>query len=172
MTSYAVAEEPLTALAEYGRVPMAFEVRSVLDDAMRERSVAPYVKDYPGPGAWPTFDLSKWGVIAARIDGRIVGGAVIAFDTPDVDMLEGRRDLAALWDLRVAPEHRGSGIGSALFRAVEAWALARGCRELKIETQNTNVPACRFYAKQGCELRAKNPISDKETQLLWYKRLL
>jgi GNAT superfamily N-acetyltransferase len=90
-------------------------------------------------------------------------------------MLEGRRDLSLLWDIQVAPDARGRGVGSALFERVEAWALAQGCRELKVETQNINVPACGFYARHGCEPRAARhaayPELPEEIQLLWYKDL-
>ena len=51
-------------------------------------------------------------------------------------MLGGRDDLAVLWDIRVSPPERGTGVGSALFRAAEDWAGTRGCTWLKIETQN------------------------------------
>ncbi len=187
-----VREEPMAALAEYARVPIAFEVREILDLSIRdgglggfalvERSVeVPWVKDYDGVGGegppqWAArFDLSNWGLLAARSDGRLVGGAVVAFDSPGVEMLEGRRDLAVLWDIRVAPEARGRGVGAALFRAAEAWAMARGCRQLKVETQNINVPACRFYARQGCVLGAIHrfayPTLPHEVQLLWYRDL-
>jgi GNAT superfamily N-acetyltransferase len=143
---------------------------------------APYVKDYdaiPGehPAGWAErFDVSRWGVTAAWVAGRRVGGAVVAFRTPGLDMLEGRDDLAVLWDIRVAPEARGRGVGSALFRAAEAWARARGCRQLKVETQNVNVAACRFYARQGCVLtsvhRDAYPGLPDEIRLLWYKDLV
>src|SRR6266849_218092 len=164
-----IIEEPITSLADYASVPIAFEVLSVLDVAvadddpralvLTERALdAPYVNDLDsiegeGPKQWSrAFDLSNWGLITARSNGRRVGGAVIAFKTESVDMLEGRDDLAVLWDIRVATEARGKGGGSALFRAVETWAIARGCRKLKIETQNVNVQACRFYQRQGCVL--------------------
>jgi ribosomal protein S18 acetylase RimI-like enzyme len=184
-----VREEPASSLAEFARIPISFEVRSVFDVSeqdggfvLAERSLAhSWVKDYDvdsgeGPTRWPNrFDVSKWGFLAARSDGRLVGAAVIAFDTPGVDMLEGRRDLAVLWDLRVMPKARGRGAGAALFRAAEERARARGCMELKIETQNINVPACHFYARQGCVLRAANrsayPTLPGEIQLLWYKQL-
>ena len=91
-------------------------------------------------------------------------------------MLEGRRNLAVLWDIRISPHARRQGVGSALFESVEAWALRHGCRQLEIETQNTNVPACRFYERQGCHLRAIDraayPELPEEIQLLWYKDLL
>jgi GNAT superfamily N-acetyltransferase len=100
----------------------------------------------------------------------------VAFRTPGLDMLEGRDDLAVLWDLRVAPEVRGRGVGSGLFRAAEAWARARGCRRMKMETQDINVPACRFYARRGFVLRAADRFAYRgfpaETQLLWYEDLV
>jgi len=88
-------------------------------------------------------------------------------------MLEGRRDLAVIWDLRVAPAARQQGIGSRLFAAAEAWIRARGCRWLKVATQNVNVPACALYAHQGCMLGGINrfayPELPQEGQFLWYK---
>jgi len=109
------------------------------------------------------------------VSGSRVGGATVTFDTPGLTMLEGRRDLSVLWDIRIAPNARGKGIGSALFEKVEAWARAQGCRQLKIETQNVNVRACLFYARHGCELRAVHhaayPGLPEEIQFLWYKDL-
>lgn len=178
------------ALVAYGRIPIAFEVRAVFDVAadhahngfrLSERPVAkPYLKDYDAiaevPAQWPgRFDTARWGLMLARIDGQFVGGAAVAYDTPQLHMLEGRSDLAVLWDIRVHPERRRQGVGAALFRAAEAWALVRRCRQLKVETQNVNVPACRFYARYGLVLRAVNrgiyPECPDEVQLLWYKDL-
>lgn len=187
-----IIEEPITAAAELARIPIAFNVESVFDVLPRdgglgglvlsERRVdVPYLKDYDAtegerPAQWAArFDVSNWGLVAARSGGVRVGGAVIAYNTRGVNMLEGRTDLAVLWDIRVAPEARGRGVGFGLFRAVEAWASARGCKLLKIETQNINVPACRFYARQGCVLGAINRFAyrelPEEVQLLWYKTL-
>ncbi|HEX8320769.1 GNAT family N-acetyltransferase [Longimicrobium sp.] len=184
-----ITEESTASLRDYASVPIAFEVASAFEvhrDGERfvltEVAVpSPYIKDYDAlhsehPSEWARrFDVSRWGVLAARAGGRRVGGAVIAFDTPGVDMLEGRRDLAVLWDIRVAPKARSNGVGAALFRAAEAWARARGCRQIKVETQNVNVPACRFYARQGCVLTTVDPSAypglPGEIQLLWYKNL-
>ena len=185
-----VAEEPMTALAEYALLPIAFPVDQVLDVTARaeggfalsaRRLEVPYVKDYDavdgeGPLHWSRrFDVSNWTLFTARVAGSRVGGATVAFDTPELTMLEGRRDLSVLWDIRVVPNARGKGIGSALFERVEAWARAHHCRQLKVETQNINVPACGFYARHGCELRAVHhaayPELPEEIQLLWYKDL-
>lgn len=190
--NFEVAEESIAAAPELADIPISFEVETVFDVSARDgglgglilserRLDVPYVKDYDvsegeNPAEWAErFDLSNWGLIGARSDGVRVGGAVVAFDTRGVNMLEGRRDLAVLWDIRVSPEARGRGVGAALFRAAEAWAASRGCGRLKIETQNINVPACRFYARQGCELGAINRFAYREipdeVQLLWYKAL-
>jgi len=187
-----IREELLTYLEEYSRVPITFEVHSILDVSARngglggfellERPLRPsFVKDYDAiPGNRPTdwaqrFDLSNWGLLSAQLDGQRVGGAAIAFQTPSVVMLEDRSDLAVLWDLRIAPHARRRALGSALFVAAARWARARGCRWLKVETQNINVPACKLYAGQGCVLGAVHrfayPVLPHEVQLLWYKDL-
>jgi len=189
-----IREEALTpaALSEHAAIPMAFVVDRVLevrlvDDGLGGMSLTqtavadPYVKDYDAiegvePARWPgRFDVSNWGLIGARRDGARVGGAVIVSKTPGLHMLGGRDDVAVLWDIRVSPRERGGGIGSALFRAAGDWARARGSRWLKIETQNVNVPACRFYHKMGCTLGAIDryayPGQPAEVQLLWWKAL-
>ena len=188
-----VARVPPSALAEYARVPIAFEVRSVLDVvpaeeglgglALSERVLdAPYVKDYDASGpehppAWAErFDLSAgWAFFAAREGGRWVGAAAAAHDAPGLDWFDGRRDVAVLQDIRVAPEARGRGVGAALLRAVEGWAIDRGARRMKVETQNVNAGACRFYARQGFVLGAIHrfayPDLPGEARLLWYKDL-
>lgn len=186
-----VGEEPISSLGAYAGVSIAFKVTRVLDVvadprggfALSERILeVPYVKDYDSvdgdaPEQWAhRFDLTNWALLVARVDGQRVGGAAVVVDTPGVTMLKGRTDVALLWDIRVAPEMRGAGVGSALFRAAEAWARARGCRRLEIETQNINVPACRFYARQGCTLesidRLAYPDLPNEVQLIWIKDLL
>jgi GNAT superfamily N-acetyltransferase len=185
-----VAEKLPANLEDYSRIPMSLEVREIFQVSAIENAPgvfsllkrpvqSPYVKDYDAvenPRQWSSsFDLSNWGFLVARSDELRIGGAAVAFDTPGMEMLENRRDLAVLWDIRVSPRKRNSGVGIALFKAAEMWSLARGCREMKVETQNINVPACRFYAERGCVLRAIHPRAyvrfPDEVQLLWYKDL-
>lgn len=180
------------ALGAYARISTAFVVDRTLEVtladgglggmSLTETPVAdPHVKDYDSiegaePARWPErFDVSNWGLIWACRDGARVGGAVIAFRAPSVRMLGGRDDVAVLWDIRVAPGQRRAGVGTALFRAAEGWARARGCGWLKIETQNVNTAACRFYRTMGCTLGAIDrfayPGLPGEVQLLWWKAL-
>jgi len=186
-----IAEEPASFLTEYARIPISFEVDRFFEVVtaekpgefiLTERAVgAPSVKDYDavqenGPiFLQGRFDISNWGVFSARLAGQIVAGAIVAFQSAEMEMLDGRDDLALLWDIRVAPEARRKGIGAALLGAVEKWALARGAARIDVETQNINVPACRFYERHGFVLRAVNEGAyrdfPEEIQLLWYKDL-
>jgi len=189
-----IEELPLSeeSLAECATVPTRFEVRSKLVPeladgglggiVLREEEVRPpYVKDYDaleeegGLVRWLTrFDTSNWGLFLAREAGAPVGGVTVAFRSPGVFMLGNREDIAVLWDIRVQPERRRSGIGAALLIEAARWTRERDCTHLKIETQNINVPGCRFYASQGCRLGEINrfgyadPRVSHETMLVWY----
>jgi len=179
-------------LGEYARIPMVSEVSSILSLQERDGGLGgfhlheeavrpPYRKDHDafqdgGPLCWPSrFDLSNWGIWIARVGLDPVGGTAVAWKTAGVEMLEGRDDLAVLWDIRVHPQRKREGIGTAVFRYAAAWAGSKGCSLLKIETQNTNVAACRFYAAVGCFLGQIDrmayrqcPQAAHEVMLIWY----
>lgn len=184
--NYRIAEEPLDRLPEYGSIPIGFEVVSLFriegDDpesaVLREEPVPqPWFKDYDadegeGPTRWQKRrDVSNWGLLAAYEGDTRIGGCVLAHKTEGLVKLEGRDDITALWDLRVLPKWRGKGAGRELFRAAVEWASERNCSQLKIETQNINVAACRFYEKQGCRLAAINRGAyhkfPDEVELIW-----
>ena len=126
--------ETTAALEDYGKVSIAFTVASKfvaepdnsLEGGWELNEVPvnpPYVKDYDD-GEPPTlranWDTSNWRLVSAFVGEERVGGAMVACRTPGSDFLEERNDLAALWDIRVAPEWRGKGIGTGLFtRAVD-----------------------------------------------------
>jgi ribosomal protein S18 acetylase RimI-like enzyme len=188
---FEIIEENQEMLPEYEKISIAFQVTSRLrfDPIGRgfggvrlvEEGIAPYIKDYDSisdekPSSWAKrFDLSNWGILSAFDGTKRVAGAAIAWNTPGVNMLDGRTDLACLWDIRVEPEYRGTGIGRQLFGRALEWARQRQCRQIKIETQNINVPACRFYVRQGCEIGAINryayPEIVSEIQLIWYRNV-
>ena len=166
---------------EVGRIPIAFEVRSVYEVSgvpgkwrFIERTLdRPYVKDYdaiPGesPTDWPKrFDVSAWSLLVARVGAERVGSVVISFDTIGI---------AEIRDLRVSPAHRRRGIGTALFGTAEQLVRTRACSALEVETQNVNVAACDFYAHNGCTLAKVEPFAypelPSEVRLIWRKNLL
>jgi GNAT superfamily N-acetyltransferase len=186
-----IVEEGPGVLPELGAIPIRYRVASMLEVRLESGGLGgvrltetavtePYDKDYDVDGGVPSswtarFDVSRWAVISAYDRAARIGALVIAHDTPTLDMLEGRDDLAAIWDLRVRPDWRGRGVGTLLFQRAEAWMRAHGVRQLMVETQNVNVPACRFYARMGCTLGGLNrfayPELPGETQLLWYREL-
>jgi ribosomal protein S18 acetylase RimI-like enzyme len=186
--SLEIREEPIGSLSDHAEIPIAFLVDKILEVSqidgglggiiLRESAVdVPYIKDYDaikgeGPTRWPKrFDVTNWGLITAFQCGTRVGGAVVAFKTPNLEMLGDQSGVAALWDIRIRTELRNSGIGSSLFRSVREWARVRECTQIRIETQNVNLPACRFYARMGCTLESVNrfayPELPDEAQILW-----
>ncbi len=108
-----IIEESPAALPEYEQVPIAFRVTSrflitPINGGLGglkflEESVVPYVKDYDvneseRPSQWfKRFDISRWGILSAFKGAQRVGGAAVAWKTPEVKMLEGREDLICLW---------------------------------------------------------------------------
>ena len=170
----------MSGLSEYACVPIAFEVRSVYAVSgspgawqLTERTLdKPYAKDYdaiPGdsPLEWPhRFDVSRWSMLVARIGNERAGGLVLLFDRPDV---------AEIRDIRVSATHRRRGIGTAMFAAAERLARKHNCSTLEVETQNVNVAACDFYARNGCTLTQVEPFAylklSSEVRLVWRKEL-
>lgn len=181
----------------YSRIPNWYEVRSVLRiepidrglggfSVTEEELAEPFIRDYDShlkdnPTQWAgQFDISRWGIfLATDEEDSPVGGATVAVGAPvyPLDRFQ-RPDLAVLWDIRVDPDRRRSGIGTELLAHAAAWARARGCGQLGIETDSSNVTACRFYARQGCELGAIHrfgysgvPAVAENAMLLWYLEL-
>ena len=187
-----IVERGPDSLETYAEVPIAFDVESRYQVEPIDRGLGgvrlveepvdpPTVKTFDevpegDPTNWPTlWDVSSWGFFLAMDGPRAVGAAAVVWDTADFEGLDGRSDLAVLFDLRVHPDERGREIGSSLFDRVVDWATARDCTRLTIETQSNNVPACRFYAHQGCELgeivRDAYPAYPAETKLVWFYEL-
>lgn len=68
------------------------------------------------------WNLENWCIIAAYDGNKQVGGAVLAFNTPGVNMLEGRDDISVVWDIRINTDYRGKGIGTKIFQKCIEWA--------------------------------------------------
>lgn len=77
-----------------------------------------------------------------------------------IDQITGSRH-AHIFLLYVMPEHRRCGIGSALVRYAEAWAKARGDRQIGLQVFAANLPALTLYRTLGYE-----------TQALWMSKSL
>jgi GNAT superfamily N-acetyltransferase len=141
----------------------------------------PYIKDYDthrgeGPTRWlKRFDMSNWGIFMAFEDDKHIGGAIVA---PGAYVGDIDSRYTQLFDIRLLPEKRRKGAGTLLLQTVADWSRQLGYTHLKIETQNTNVPACRFYSKQGAVLGNIDehayigyPEAEHEVRLVWYLEL-
>ncbi|HEY40498.1 MAG TPA: GNAT family N-acetyltransferase [Dehalococcoidia bacterium] len=181
-------------LKKYSTIPLSVEVNSVLDIELLQDGLGgvvfhereldsplmKYIEDEPDEIiTWPeSFDTGRWAVITAEEGGKLTGGLTIACRNPEIinnRILMGIDDLAVVWDIRVRPGYRRQGIGTQLFGKAIEWSRSRGYKQLSVETQNTNVPACRFYIKQGCRLGGinryayyHNPSYVDETQFEYY----
>ena len=181
-------------LADYAALPMTYEVTSVLEVkpvdnglggfAFREKPVTPYQKDLnmhgdASPTGWSSrFHTEDWGIFMAYRGPQHVGGVTVATPADGIIVTEGRDGTAALWDIRVAPSSRRTGIGMQLLRHAADWSAGRGFRFLGIETMNVNLPACRLYAKAGAELSEVRrfgyegcPEVAHESMIIWRMRL-
>jgi GNAT superfamily N-acetyltransferase len=54
-------------------------------------------------------------------------------------------------DVYVQPEHRGGGIGRAMFRHLARLALARGCKRMEWSVLDWNEPSVQFYRGIGAK---------------------
>jgi len=174
---------------QYDQIPMIVHVSSCykiekinrgLDGfTLVETSVEPYIKDFctgedETVERWKRWDLSNWAFFMAFDGERPVGAAAVASRTEGVDMLSGRDDLAVLWDIRVDDAYKHQGVGQRLFDMAVDWSRDQGLAQMKIECQNDNVPAVKFYHKQGAVLSAideyayyNQPEHRQEAQFIW-----
>lgn len=80
--------------------------------------------------------------LVARLGDEMIGltwGRVQESDPGDVHVYQ-------VW---VAPEHRGRGVGQALLDAMIEWARAAGARQISLEATCGNTPAMRLYTRAG-----------------------
>ncbi|GIJ79234.1 L-amino acid N-acyltransferase YncA [Micromonospora phaseoli] len=90
------------------------------------------------------------GVLVAEADdGRVVGMVEVLPrpDPPEHQIL--RPEPSAQVHTVVLPDARGLGAGSALLRAAERWASARGITYLSAGIHHRNDGAVRFYSQHG-----------------------
>lgn len=190
MTVISILQITAEQYSLYDSIPSNFRVESIYKVEQIKNSLQlvenpvenPFLRDYnavghDSPSAWAKeFDLNNWGLFVAMDRDQPVGGAAVALDSPVFPVWHmQRQDLAVLWDIRVHPAHQSRGIGTGLFRHAVDWARQKGCGQLGIETDSSNLPACKFYARMGCELSgilkygySGVPEISEFAMLLWY----
>jgi ribosomal protein S18 acetylase RimI-like enzyme len=103
-------------------------------------------------------------VFAAKYRGEQVGWVELGYHKWNNRM--------RIWEFLVKPEFRGKGVGTLLMRHAAKVAKVKGARMLVLETQSCNVPAIRFYLKQGFDLvgfdsasYSNNDVEKKEVRV-------
>ena len=146
---------------------------------LEEIQVKPYVKElskYERATEYEKeFDITNWRFYMAFDDEIPVGAMTVAGETKGLNMLYGRNDACVLWDIRVADAYKHNGIGQKLLDMGITGAKNDGYCQMIIECQNNNVPACRFYQKQGAMLSKIDMYAyyseeecRNEIQFVWY----
>lgn len=173
----------------YDTIPMRVDVTShyVLDKInnglggilLKEVAVEKYSRDFAEHAKVTEFrekfDIANWAFFMA-FDGELpIGAVTIVSRTADISMLDGRDDMTVLWDIRVSDTYKRQEIGQNLFNLAVEWSRTKGFKQMKIECQNNNVPACKFYHKQGAVLRKIDEYAyyddtdgRDEIQFFWY----
>ena len=174
----------------YAAISASFEVRervNLTELDVRSATIPtqtvlrPWTKDYDAlaanaPGEWSgRFDVRQWRIVGAYFGEARIGSAIVASSDAAVAALEGRSGCALLWDLRVARNMRGRGVGRSLLALAEEMSRAAGREAVDVETQDINVPACRLYAAAGYRLLEvipdAYPDAPGEAKLIWTKAL-
>lgn len=93
-----------------------------------------------------------------------------------IDLSRGWNGLAVIDNLVVDRAWRRSGAATALIGDAVAWARAEGLAGLMLETQDSNVAACRLYERCGFVLMGFDgglyralPGAADELALFWYR---
>jgi GNAT superfamily N-acetyltransferase len=81
----------------------------------------------------------------AERDGHAVGFALWFYN---FSTFAGRHGLY-VEDVFVLPEHRGAGVGKAIFRELARRAVAQGCVRMEWSVLDWNEPAVKFYGAIG-----------------------
>jgi ribosomal-protein-alanine N-acetyltransferase len=86
-------------------------------------------------------------VLAATENGRLLGYV----------SLTAVLDQADVGNLAVAPGSRRRGAANALLAQAETAAILRGCREIRLETRESNAAALALYAARGYAIVGRRP---------------
>ena len=109
------------------------------------RPVEPYPKSY----GFDPAELETYIGTGDRMLYAVIGDeAAVGY----IALSIGWNNLAFVDDLAVDAEWRGTGAAQRLMQQATIWTKDKGLPGIRLETQTTNVTACRFYLRQGFTL--------------------
>lgn len=92
-------------------------------------------------------------VFVAELDGQVVGFISVWAKVKATAIEEEAYEFAYVSDLAVMPDYRGRGIGKALLRAAEDYAVEQGATILRLGVLAKNEVARKLYHDYGFEER-------------------
>lgn len=102
--------------------------------------------------AWVEKAVAELGgvILVAEVDGAVAGFLAYTFEEdPGSFVRPEYRRHALVWDISVAAEARGQGLGQALLRAAEGAAKQAGIGEMRLYVLEANTRARRIYEEAG-----------------------
>jgi ribosomal protein S18 acetylase RimI-like enzyme len=84
-------------------------------------------------------------IFVAAVGGEVVGFVDLQLKRPDGEPRMLRDAVSVEIDIAVLPDSRGSGIGTDLMGAAEAWASEHGAEFMTLQVHTANLDAIRFY---------------------------
>jgi len=139
-------EEDLPQMLRLWREMMDFHAR-----------VEPRFRPLPSPAgeqAWEkhlrehVWGSEDWCVFVAEADGRLIG-QIMGVLRDQVPVFEPER-YGYVTDIVVDVTARRSGVGRALFEALEAWFCQRGVSHLQLQVAHDNPVSQAFWRAVGC----------------------
>jgi len=119
-------------------------LRAYMDDISSSYFGRPAIEQEVDEGleAFPSDDFAPpTGLLAVAIEGPAPVGCG--------GLLFGEDGIAEVKRVYVAPSHRRRGLGARIMAELERLALARGIRELRLDTRDDVVDARRLYERIG-----------------------
>ncbi len=86
-------------------------------------------------------------LFVAESDGEVVG--FLSGELREGSSAFSPKIWAAVEDVYVTPDHRGSGIGHALFESCQEWAREKGANGVSLQVAADNTRARKFYEELG-----------------------
>ncbi|BBH70760.1 hypothetical protein ACTI_74450 [Actinoplanes sp. OR16] len=132
---------------------------------------ADYAREQVAAGNWPAegaYERAREGNAALLAAGDHLTLTGVAGDQPigrlwiGLDHPRGVPGCAFLYDIEVAAEHRGRGLGRALLAAGEEAARAGGAQSLELNVFGSNAKAAALYLSSGYEVvtqQLRKPLS-------------
>lgn len=107
--------------------------------------------------------------LVLTLDGAVLGYATMGFDRRAART--GDTDTGEIFELYLAPEAQGVGLGRRLFEAARGELSAYGLRRLRVWALAENEVGCRFYRALGGEewSRTRERIGDREIEKVGFR---